>query len=95
MTEKAQLFCFKIHKASGKSILAVCDAGVIGRTIKFGKVDFHVSCAFYGSEKTGDEDIVARVRDADIVRLLLKNGLVREESVLWMGDTPHVQIVRL
>jgi hypothetical protein len=96
-------FCFRLHKSGGNSVLAVCDAGLLGKSVMHGEIEFHVSPSFYGEERKGDEDILAEVREAgivnvvgkDIVGLLVENGLVEEECILWMGDVPHVQIVTI
>jgi hypothetical protein len=96
-------FCSKTHIAEGKAILAVCDTGLLGRTIKFRYVDFNVSDSFYGGGRSDGKKILQKVRKADmvnvvgkgIVDLLVRNGMVDRECVLWMGDVPHVQIIRI
>jgi hypothetical protein len=103
MESKNKGFFFRLHGAGGKSILAVCDTGLQGKTIKHNGIDFEVSSSFYGESRTSAEDILGKVREAGIVNvvgkgivdLLVKNNLVDEECILWLGDTPHVQIVRI
>ena len=103
MSYKAAKFISKTHKAQGKTILAICDNGLLGKTFRFGKADFNVSESFYGGEKSGGEEILEKVGKADtvnvvgkeIVNLLIREGMVDEKCVLWMGDVPHVQIIRI
>lgn len=103
MSANEAKFCCKAHIADGKNILAVCDAGILGKTIKFGDVDFNVSDSFYGGGHLGGKRILEKVRKADmvnavgkeIVDLLVKNGMVDEQCILWMGEVPHVQIIRI
>jgi hypothetical protein len=98
---KAEL-CFKEHRTDGKVILAFCDADLLSETIKFGDVDFEVSESFYGSKKAGYDEILKGVSRADIINavgikavsLLTAKGIVDENCVLWMGEVPHVQVLR-
>lgn len=103
MSDKASKFISKTHKAQGKTLLAICDNGILGKTFRFGKVDFNVSESFYGGEKSDGEEILEKVGKADmvnvvgkgIVDLLIRQGMVDEKCVLWMGEVPHVQIIRI
>jgi len=103
MSSENEEFTCKMHNASGKSILAVCDVELLGKTIKYRGIDFAVSSSFYGNHRAGGQEILEKAREADmvnvvgkrIVELLAKNKLVDEEQILWMGDVPHVQIVRM
>ncbi len=96
-------FSCRMHFADGKLLLAVCDACLLGKKIKHKDIDFKVSDSFYGGGRPDVNELLEDIRRADIVNvvgkgiveLLVKKGLVDEECILWMGDTPHVQIVRL
>jgi hypothetical protein len=102
MSREKKGFCFRLHNTGGKSIMAVCDVALLGKKIKFKNIDFDVSSSFYGDSRAGSDEILAKVREADIVNvvgkdiveLLVKNMLVDEKCVLRMGEVPHVQIVR-
>lgn len=103
MSGEGDGFCFKEHRADGKVILAVCDAEMSGKTLKFGDVDFHVSCSFYGDEGADKDEILKKVEEAEIVNvvgkkivdMLVEKGLVNKDNILWMEDIPHVQIVKM
>ncbi len=94
-------FCFREHKSGGSSVLAVCDADILGMTLKYGDVDFEVSPEFYGEEKADGGQIldmmerahVANVVGRNIVDLLVENGYIDKENVLWISDVPHVQVL--
>ncbi len=98
-SEREGLFCFRVHKAQGKCILAFCDSKLSGRTLKFRDIDFPVSDSFYGSECCGAAEILSMLRGADIVNavgdravaLLVEHGFASKECVLMLGDVPHVQ----
>jgi len=95
-------FCFRVHKAGGKCILAFCDSALSGKTLKLGSLDFPVSDTFYGKECCGAAEILVMLREADIVNavgersveLLVGNGFASRECVLMIGDVPHVQAIR-
>ena len=103
MSDKANMFISKTHKDQGKTILAICDNGLLGKTLRFGEVDFDVSESFYGGEESDGDEILEKIGKADmvnvvgkeIVDLLIREGMVDEKCVLWMGDVPHVQIIRI
>lgn len=99
--EKA--FFYKLHDAGGKSILAVCDKSLSGKTIKHDGIDFDVSESFYGKSPISAGEVIGKVKEAgivnvvgkEIVELLKKNELVHDDCILWMGEVPQVQIVRI
>jgi len=103
MSGRRSTFSCRTHVADGKSILAVCDEGLLGKTVKFREVDFEISESFYGGDISDGRQVIEKVRRADmvnvvgreIVDLLVNEQEVDEGCVLWMGDVPHVQIIRL
>ncbi len=103
MAGKVAKFLCKTHKAEGKTILAVCDAGLLGKKIRFNDIDFDVSEPFYGGKGSDGDGVIGMVGKSDIVNvvgkgivdLLIREGLVDEHCVLWMGEVPHVQIIRV
>jgi hypothetical protein len=95
-------FCFRMHNAQGKYVLAACDPELIGKTLRYGEVDFPVDSSFYGEEEAGEEDILEMCERAHtanfvgkrIVSMLVERDVVDKDSVLWIEDVPHVQILR-
>ena len=88
----------------GRDVLvAVCDADILGKTLKGGRVPFNVSEQFYGGtlcdlaealEAMGKASIVNMVGKR-IVEAAMECNLVQEAGILYLGDVPHAQIVRL
>ncbi len=84
-------------------MLAVCDENLLGKTIEYRDIIFKVSTDFYGGNKAGRTDILSEIKKADIVNIiginivesLVINRLVDKDCILWLGDIPHVQIVRV
>lgn len=88
----------------GKNILvAACDAELLGKTLKFGKIDFPVRREFYGGKILTPEDALLEIRNGTTVNLLgekivghvLKAGLVHPEAVLYVSGIPHALIVKI
>ena len=102
MGNESEMFCFREHKTGGSRLLAVCDADILGKTIKFNDVDFEVCSSFYGEKRADSGQVldmlershVANVVGKKIVDLLVKKELVDKNCVLWMDDVPHVQVLK-
>ena len=88
----------------GKCILlAACDVELLGKTLKEGKIVFHVNVKFYKGTKVTVEEAVELMKQCTIVNMVGKKivkkaieaGLVHPEAVLLIEGIPHAQIVRL
>ncbi|MCD6243223.1 DUF424 family protein [Candidatus Bathyarchaeota archaeon] len=88
----------------GKCILlAACDVELLGKTLKEGKIVFHVNEKFYKGTKVTVEEAVELMKQCTIVNMVGKKivkkaieaGLVHPEAVLLIEGIPHAQIVRL
>lgn len=96
-------FCFREHKTGTSNVLAVCDAELLDKTLKYGDVDFEVCSSFYGESRADKDQVldmlerchVTNVVGKDIVNLLLQNDLIDNECIMWLGDVPHVQLLRM
>lgn len=84
-------------------IVAICDAGLLGETFRYGKMKLEVSTQFYGGALCTVEQAMETLAQADIANLVgettiqaaVKEGLVDPEAVIYFGKIPHVQMVRL
>lgn len=88
----------------GRDILvAVCDAELIGQTLKGGRVPFKVSEEFYKGILGNTEEAIEAMHHATICNLVGKRiveaaideKLVHGKAVIYFGDIPHAQIVKL
>jgi hypothetical protein len=85
------------------TLVAVCDYELLGRTLEGGKVPFKVSEGFYGGVPSAVEEAIEAMRRATICNLVGKRiveaaircKMVHEKAVIYLGDVPHAQIVRL
>ena len=84
-------------------LLAACDAELLGKTLKEGKIVFHINEKFYKGTRVTVEEAVELMKQCTIVNMIGKKivekaieaGLVHPEAVLLIEGIPHAQIVRL
>ena len=88
----------------GKNILlAICDSEMLGKTLRQGKIVFHIKNEFYNGGKATVEEAVSMIENSTIVNIVGKNcvekaiakGYVHPDAVLQIEGVPHAQIVKL
>jgi hypothetical protein len=92
-----------VRKMGQNVLLAVCDCDILGRTLREGKIVFHVKEEFYNGRKASLEEAVDLIGNSTIVNLVGKNcvenaialGYVHPDAVLNIEGVPHAQIVKL
>jgi len=92
-----------LKKVGRNVLLAVCDCELLGRTLRQGKIVFHVKDEFYNGGKVNVEEAVNMIKNSTIVNMVGKNcvekaiekGYVHPEAVLKIEGIPHAQIVKL
>lgn len=92
-----------LKQVGKKVLLAVCDCELLGRTLREGKIVFHVKNEFYNGRKATVEEAVELINNSTIVNLVGKNcvenaikkGYVHPEAVIKIEGVPHAQIVKL
>jgi len=92
-----------LKKIGRTVLLAICDCEVLGRTLREGKIVFHVKDEFYNGGKVSVEEAVGMIKNSTIVNLVGRNcvekaiakGYVHPEAVLHIEGVPHAQIVKL
>ncbi len=90
-------------KKDGRNVLlAICDCELLGRTLREGKIVFHVKDEFYNGRKASVEEAIGMINNSTIVNLVGKccvekaiaKGYVHPEAVLKIEGIPHAQIVK-
>jgi len=84
-------------------IVTICDAGLLGETLRQGKLKLEVSEKFYGGSLSTIEEAMQALTNADVANLVgesaikaaVQEGLVDPEAVIYFGKVPHVQVVKL
>jgi uncharacterized protein len=91
-------------KQMGKNVLlAVCDCELLGRTLREGKIVFHVKEEFYNGRKATIDEAMGMINNSTIVNMIGKccveeaiaQGYVHPDAVLNIEGIPHAQIVKL
>jgi hypothetical protein len=91
-------------KQIGKNVLlAVCDCDLLGKTLREGKIVFHIKDEFYNGRKASVEEAVSLIGNSTIVNLVGKTcvekaiakGYVHPQAVLNIEGVPHAQIIKL
>ena len=91
----------KIHNISGcDTIVAACDADLIGQTLTCPQCDIVVDESFYGTEPATEEEIIKALKSAananiigeKVCAIALKAGIIDKETIILIGNIPHAQI---
>jgi hypothetical protein len=85
------------------TLVAVCDAELLGCTLVGGRVPFEVSERFYGGSLSSLEEALEAMRKATICNIVGKKiveaaigkDMVQRTAVIYIGEVPHAQIVHL
>ncbi len=92
-----------LKKVGRNVLLAVCDIELLGKTLRDGKIVFHVKSEFYNGRKATLEEAIGMISNSTIVNLVGKccvekaidKGYVHPDAVLKIDGIPHAQIVKL
>ena len=84
-------------------LLATCDAELLGKILREGKIVFEVREEFYKGLKMTVEEVIDLMRQSTIVNMVghcvvekaIEKGLIHPDSVLKISGVPHAQIVKL
>lgn len=93
----------KLRKVGNNVLLSICDSEILGRTLREGKIVFHVTEEFYRGEEVELEEAIAMIENSTIVNMVGRNivqravekGYVHPEAILDIEGIPHAQIIKL
>lgn len=85
------------------TLVAVCDAEILGKTLGGGRAPFKVSERFYKGTLAAIEEALEAMSKATICNIVGKRiveaaieaCMVQKAAVIYFGDVPHAQIVIL
>jgi hypothetical protein len=85
------------------TLVAVCDAELLGKTLKGGRVPFKVNKGFYKGVPADVGEALEAMRRATICNLVgkriveaaIEHRMVNRTAVIYFGDVPHAQILIL
>jgi hypothetical protein len=92
-----------LRRLEGCVLLAMCDADLLGKTLKQGKIVFHIREEFYkGSLMRLDEAVgligqstIVNMVGERIVRKAVEEGWIHPDAVLEIEGVPHAQVVKV
>jgi len=84
-------------------LLATCDAELLGKVLREGKIVFEVREEFYKGLKMTVEEAVGLMEQSTIVNMVghnvvkkaIEKGLIHPDAVLKISGVPHAQIVKM
>ena len=85
------------------TLVAVCDAELLGKTLHGGHVPFKVNKGFYKGVPADVCEALEAMRRATICNLIgkriveaaIEHRMVNKTAIIYFGDVPHAQIVIL
>jgi hypothetical protein len=92
-----------LKKVGRNVLLAVCDYELLGKTLREGKIVFHIKDDFYNGGKTTVDEAMGMINNSTIVNLVgkccvekaISRGYVHPDAVIKIDGVPHAQIVKL
>lgn len=93
-------FRMRVHRQGREVLVAVSDAGLVGRLFREGNMRLDVLEDFYGTEGADAPEVVrqlsactiANIVGVDAVTLAIRHGFVHPDSVLDIQGVPHAQM---
>tara|TARA_Y100000310_G_C20613488_1_gene779295 strand:+ start:831 stop:1121 length:291 start_codon:yes stop_codon:yes gene_type:complete len=93
----------KTYKREAGLLVAVCDADLVGKTLKSGDLDVNISTQFYKGKQVGADAVLKALKGAfagnffgkKAVKLAIKIGVVEEDGVKKIANVPHAQFIRM
>jgi len=92
-----------LKKVGRNVLLAICDCELLGKTLREGKIVFHIKDEFYNGGKTTVDEAIGMINNSTIVNLVgkccvekaISHGYVHPEAVIKIDGVPHAQIMKL
>ncbi|MEM2321138.1 MAG: DUF424 family protein [Candidatus Bathyarchaeia archaeon] len=93
----------KVTRWGRHTLLAICDADILGKKIVKGDLIFEIKDEFYNGYKTDIEEALLLIKTSTIVNLCGKNivekaierGYIHPEAVFEIGGVLHAQIMKI
>ena len=93
----------KLQRSGRYELLAACDAELLGKKLREGKLVFEVCEDFYKGWKVTVDEAIDLISQSTVVNMIgqriveraIETGVVHPEAVLRISGVPHAQIVKL
>lgn len=85
-----------------ETLVVVCDAELLGKKFRKGKVKLEIKESFYRGREASMEECIEAIKEATVANLIgsvvdraIEERLVDPKHVLKFGKVKHAQIVRV
>lgn len=93
----------KVHTSGGRSVVALCDEDLIGKTLEQGKLRLEISERFYKGDKLSEKEILPIIKNSENLNIVgeksinfaLKHKIITQEHIIKIKGVPHAQIYAL
>ena len=95
----------KIHESPSGKVVAVCDKELIGKVLEDEKIrmDLKKYGSFYVGERVGEDEVgraletfsSANIVGQKSVGVALSLGFVDKDDVMYINETPYIQIYKV
>jgi len=93
----------KEFHGEGELVVAICDAELLGRTLREGDTSFYIDPNFYGGRKVTisealdllEASTIANLVGEKIVNAAIKRNLIHKNAVIYIEGVPHAQVVKI
>ena len=103
LSTNSDLVYVNVRRSGRYTLLATCDAELLGKTLREGKIVFEVRREFYKGFKVGVDEAIDLMEQSTIVNMVgqrivkraVERGLVHPEAVIRISGVPHAQVVKI
>ena len=89
----------KIHKSEHTEIVAACDESLLGKKIRDGDLELHITKEFYKGDLKSKEEVIKLLKSAQSANLIgeesvsagIEAKIISEESIATVGGVKHAQ----
>ncbi len=93
----------KVRRWGRSTLLAICDAELLGTVLRDDKITFAVREEFYKGLRVSVGEAIELMKQSSIVNMVgrgiveeaIREGLIHPEAVLRISGVPHAQIVKM
>lgn len=93
----------RVQETMEHYLVAMCDKGLLNKTLVKGDLEFKVNPEFYGDELVQIDECLEHLKKATIVNMVGKTtvdaameaGMVHKSAVVYIEGHPHAQWLQL
>jgi hypothetical protein len=97
------IIAMKIHKSKSEILVAACDADLLGKTFREGKLKIEVSPEFYDDTRVDKQIFIQNMGICTISNLVgqktidmaIEAGFIDDQCIIWIDGIPHAQFCTL